>query len=110
MFFKIFNYKGYSKKNFPFPLIDIFTVKWKRGIQSKIHDHSKYGCIMFLYKGVLKENIYSKNLVHLNTRYHKSPSISYINDNIGYHDVKALKSSKSIHFYLPKKHMTKIYN
>mgnify|MGYP003682091745 FL=1 len=115
MFFKITNFKGYSKKYFPTPFIDIYKIKWNIGVQSKVHDHSKYGCIMFLYKGIIKENIYkenihSKNLEIIKTNIHTAPKITYISDKIGYHDVKSLKCSESIHFYFPKGHKTNIYN
>ena len=99
MFFKITNFKGYSKKYFPTPFIDIYKIKWNIGVQSKVHDHSKYGCIMFLYKGIIKENIYkenihSKNLEIIKTNIHTAPKITYISDKIGYHDVKSLKCSE----------------
>jgi predicted metal-dependent enzyme (double-stranded beta helix superfamily) len=115
MFFKITNFKGYSKKYFPTPFIDIYKIKWNIGVQSKVHDHSKYGCIMFLYKGIIKENIYkenihSKNLEIIKTNIHTAPKITYISDKIGYHDVKSLECSESIHFYFPKGHKTYIYN
>ena len=113
MFFKIMNYSGYSKVKYPFPFIDIYKINWLRGKQSEIHDHSKYGCVMFLYRGILKENIYRKNLDNLEkikTTIHVAPKITYINDSIGLHDVKSLKKSKSLHFYFPKGHKTNIYN
>jgi len=109
------NFKGYRKKYFPTPFIDIYKIKWNIGVQSKVHDHSKYGCIMFLYKGIIKENIYkenihSKNLEIIKTNIHTAPKITYISDKIGYHDVKSLECSESIHFYFPKGHKTNIYN
>jgi len=115
MFFKIMNYCGYSKIKYPFPFIDIYKINWMKGKQSNIHDHSKYGCIMFLYRGILKENIYKKDLVSENlekidTRIHVAPKITYINDSIGFHDVKSLKKSNSIHLYFPKGHKTNTYN
>ena len=115
MFFKNTNFKGYRKKYFPTPFIDIYNIKWNIGVQSKVHDHSKYGCIMFLYKGIIKENIYkenihSKNLEIIKTNIHTAPKITYISDKIGYHDVKSLECSESIHFYFPKGHKTNIYN
>ena len=65
---------------------------------------------MILYKGVIKENIYNKNLEKIKTNYHIAPKITYINDNIGLHDVKALKTTRSFHLYFPKKHITNTYN
>jgi hypothetical protein len=104
------NHKQYHKIYIPFPLIDIYKINWNKNMKSKIHDHSKYGCIMFLYQGILKENIYCKNLNRIRTNIHISPKITYINDNIGYHNIKPLKDSKSIHFYFPKNHQTKYFD
>ena len=98
------------KKNIPFPIIDIFKFQWIKNLQTPIHDHAKYGCVMFLVKGKLKEEIYSKSHEFKKTIIHTSPSISYINNKKGYHSVKALENSKSYHFYFPKGHKTNYYN
>ena len=42
-------------------------------------------------------------------RYVAKPNISFINDKKGYHSIKALKYSKSLHIYYPKGHNTKSY-
>ena len=117
MFFKIMNHntKKFKKTLIPFPLFDIYKIEWMKGIKSSIHDHSKHGCFMLLYKGILKENIYqrnihSKKLEIIKTNIHNAPKITYINDKIGFHDVKSLKNSSSIHFYFPKGHKTKYYS
>lgn len=110
MFFKIMNHRTYHKIRIPFPFIDVYKITWIKRVQSKIHNHAKFGCVMFLYKGVIKENIYCKNLSLKKTNYYTAPSISYINNKIGYHDIKALKGSKSLHFYLPKGHKTRYFN
>ncbi len=110
MFFKIINHRTYHKIKYPFPIIDIYKINWKKRVQTNIHNHAKYGCIMFLYKGLIKENIYCNKLSLKKTNYYSAPSISYINNKIGYHDIKVLKDSKSFHFYLPKGHNTKDFN
>ena len=53
-----------------------------------------------------KENIYSKNLNYIRTNIYLSPSISYINNDMGFHSIKPIRESLSIHFYYPKNHKT----
>ena len=42
---------SYTKYKIPFPFIDIFFIVWKPNALSKIHNHSKSGCWMFILKG-----------------------------------------------------------
>ena len=51
----------YKKYWIPFPLVDIYFIVWKPKAISKIHNHSKSGCYLFLLKGNIKEEIYSKH-------------------------------------------------
>ena len=50
---------NYIRHKIPFPFIDIFFIRWKPNSVSKIHNHSKNGCYLFLLKGDIKEEIYS---------------------------------------------------
>tara|TARA_Y100001958_G_scaffold129297_1_gene97832 strand:- start:9151 stop:9474 length:324 start_codon:yes stop_codon:yes gene_type:complete len=100
----------FIKKYIPSPIIDIFKFNWTKNISTPIHDHAKYGCVMFLFKGKLKEHLYDKNYNVKKTSIYSAPNISYINNKIGYHSVTPLEDSKSIHFYFPKGHKTKYYN
>jgi hypothetical protein len=90
--------------------IDIFKFNWIKNQSTPIHDHAKFGCIMLLYKGKLKENLYDKNFNIQNSRVYSAPSISYINNKIGYHSLTPLEDSESIHLYYPKGHKTNYYN
>jgi len=110
-FFKIFrNNKINTKTKIPFPIIDIYIFNWNKLKETPIHDHAESGCFLFLLKGEMEEKLYDKNLNFIKNNIYKSPNISYINDYKGYHSVKPLKKSKSIHFYYPKNHITKYYN
>ena len=51
---------NYIKYKIPFPLIDIFFIIWKPKCISKIHNHSKNGCYMFIIKGDIREEIFNK--------------------------------------------------
>ena len=78
-------------------------------VKVTIHDHAQNGCLMILLNGELNEKLYDKNLENIDENNYRSPKISFINDKKGYHSVKALKESKSIHIYYPKGHITKSY-
>ena len=98
---------SYTKYKIPFPFIDIFFISWKPNAISKIHNHSKSGCWMYILKGDIKEEIFTKNLSHIGTNYYSTFDRSYINDNIGYHRIKNGKNySYSLHIYHPKNHKT----
>lgn len=100
----------FIKRKIPFPLIDIYLFQWNKLKPTGIHDHAEKGCYIWLLKGVLKEDIYNKHLRRIKSRVYKSPSISFMNNDIGYHCVQPLQKSISLHFYYPKGHKTKYYN
>lgn len=102
---------NYTKFKIPFPFIDIYLIRWKPNAISKIHNHSKNGCYLFLLKGNIKEEIYSKKLSLIDVNYYSTFDLSYINDNIGYHRIiNANNYSYSLHFYHPKNHITIFYD
>ena len=102
---------NYTRFKIPFPLIDIYLIKWKPNTISKIHNHSKNGCYLFLLKGNIKEEIYSKKLSLIDVNYYSTFDLSYINDEIGYHRIiNANNYSYSLHFYYPKNHITIFYD
>ena len=101
----------YTKYKIPFPFIDIFFILWRPKCVSKIHNHSQNGCYMFILKGNLKEEIYSKNLSLIGNNYFSTLDISYINDKIGYHRIlNGNEYSYSLHFYHPKNQKTIYFN
>ena len=102
---------SYNKYKIPFPFIDIYFIVWEPNCVSKIHNHSDNGCYMFIIKGDIKEEIYSKKLSLININYYSTFNIGYINDKIGYHRISNNnKYSYSLHFYHPKNHKTSYYN
>ena len=102
---------NYTRFKIPFPIIDIYFIKWKPNVISKIHNHSKNGCYLFLLKGNIKEEIYSKKLSLIDVNYYSTFDLSYINDEIGYHRIiNANNYSYSLHFYYPKNHKTIYFN
>ena len=102
---------NYRKYKIPFPLIDIYFIIWKPGCISQIHNHSRSGCYMFVLKGDIKEEIYTKNLNLIGINYYGSFETSYINDNIGYHRIKnSNQYTYSLHIYHPRNHITTYFN
>ena len=98
---------NYYKYKIPFPIIDIFLISWKPNAISKIHNHSKNGCYMFILKGNLKEEIFNKDLALISMKKYNTFNLSYINDNIGYHRIKNSNlHTFSLHIYHPKNHKT----
>ena len=101
----------YTKYWIPFPFIDIYFIIWKPNALSKIHNHSKNGCYMFILKGSIKEEIYNKKLNMIGTNYYSTFDNSYINDDIGYHRIKNTNQySYSLHFYHPRNHITTYFD
>ena len=94
----------------PFPIFDIYHFNWHTLNRTLIHNHAKNGCLMILIKGALNEKIYDKKLNLIEENDYYSPNISFINDKKGYHSVKALKPSNSLHIYYPKGHITEYKN
>jgi len=102
---------NYTRFKIPFPFIDIYLIRWKPNAISKIHNHSKNGCYLFLLKGNIKEEIYSKKLSLIDVNYYSTLDLSYINDDIGYHRIiNSDNYSYSLHFYYPKNHITIFYD
>jgi len=101
----------YTKYWIPFPFVDIYFIVWQPNTVSKIHNHSKNGCHMFILKGMIREEIYTKNLSLININYYSTFDKSYIDDNIGYHRIKnSNQYSYSLHIYHPRNHITKYFN
>ena len=101
----------YKKYWIPLPFVDIYFIVWKPKAISKIHNHSKSGCYLFLLKGNIKEEIYSNKLSLINMNYYSTFDLSYINDRIGYHRIINYDNySYSLHIYHPKNHKTIYFN
>ena len=98
------------KIKIPFPIIDIYFFKWRVIKNIGIHDHAKHGCMMVLLNGRLEETIYNKSLCEIKKNIYSGFNISFINNKKGFHDIKPLESSHSLHFYYPKNHNTKYFS
>lgn len=97
------------KHHIPFPIFDVYYFNWYPYIRTSIHDHAENGCLMILLKGELNEKLYNNKLEIINENNYIFPNISFINNKKGYHSIKALKESSSVHIYYPKGHITRSY-
>lgn len=96
-------------KNYDF---DIYLITWDKKCKSKIHNHSENGCIVKVLEGSLIENIYNKELEKVKTNILPKKSVSFISNNIGFHNIinDTDNISMSLHIYSPPNHKTKYFN
>ena len=98
------------KTRIPFPYLMFTILGGIHFVVTSIHDHAPSGCVSILLKGGLKLRLYDKDLNFIKETDYKAPeNISFINDKKGYHSVKSIGRSSSLHFYYPKDHITKEY-
>ena len=83
---------------------DMYTISWLPNQMSSIHDHPRYGCIMYLLQGTLEEKIYNKKLELIKTNIIKAPYVGYIENKLGYHSVKCIEKAVTLHIYSPGKY------
>jgi hypothetical protein len=99
----------YNKKridNLSCDEFDIYTISWLKNQFTSVHDHPRYGCIMYLLNGSLEEKIYNKKLELVITKIYNAPYINYIDDKIGFRSFKCIEDAVSIHIHSPGKHNT----
>ena len=100
-----FNNQGYKKiLIYDHALFDVYVIVWNKLGVSKIHDHSKNGCIFRIVKGILSEQIFNKDLKRINRRILGKDIIGYIDNGNGYHKMRNIleEYSISIHLYSPR--------
>ena len=80
--------------------IEIILIIWGKNTKTKLHQHPKNGCILFLLSGELTEHRYLNNNKIIKTNL-PTNSISYIHDDIGQHIISSISEAISIHIYSP---------
>ena len=83
---------------------ELFYIKWSHMINTSIHSHNSH-CLFKILSGELDENIYSSYLDSYNlslSKTLKTGDISYMNHNLGFHEVinKKKRDAYSIHLYI----------
>ena len=86
--------------------IEVILIAWGALAQTKIHDHPRFGCLMRMLAGELKEERYSHELTPVSDKLLKENSLSYIDNSLGYHRIRNLKATPafSLHIYNPPNH------
>ena len=110
-FIKINDSIYHKEKIFENDYLDIYIITWNKKQQSQIHNHSKNGCWLKMLQGKLIENIYDKNINLQVKNILNSGDISFMHDDIGYHQIINDNDdiSVSLHVYSPPKHVTKYF-
>ena len=107
------NKNQHSKiKIFENDILDVYIITWYLKAKSKIHDHAFNGCWLKVLNGKLEENVYDTNLNLVKTKTLDEGFISFISDNIGYHNISNSSNeiALTIHIYSPKNHITKYFD
>lgn len=99
-------YNEYNYLKYPLVEYDLFTaylIIWGINAKTPIHYHSSNGCCILNLDGLWLENIYDNSGIKIKSNILKSNSISYINNEIGSHQITHLNSypSISINIYSP---------
>jgi hypothetical protein len=87
---------------------EIILICWSDNSETFIHDHPDKGCILYLIDGKIEEQLYNDKIILTKTTIIKSGSISYMDNNIGYHKIKCIDKSLSLHFYSPPNYKMRI--
>jgi cysteine dioxygenase len=106
--------ESHYKKNLVFRnhKFEIFIICWNSKKGSKVHDHSANGCIFKILKGKLTEYRYdTKSLELKELSCLPKDTISYIDNEIGYHKIinDTKSETVSLHIYSPPKYEGNIY-
>jgi len=120
--YDIFDWEKYVKINknnynrekiYSCNLFDIYIITWDIGQKSLIHDHSDNGCLLKVLQGKLSENVYNPklNLIKTNICDDKNNNISYMDNNIGLHNIENIGDEivVTFHIYSPPNHQTKYF-
>jgi len=89
---------------------DIYLIEWGKHASTDFHDHAPKGCAMKVLKGTLMEQRICFKMGKINSIL-STDSMSYIDDTIGFHKIKALgEKAISLHVYFPSNHQTNYFS
>jgi len=114
------NYRKVNKETYNKMFVDgnddfnMYIITWNQYQESKIHDHSKNGCIYKILEGHLVEEEYDYNfkLNGIKSLYSDSYNIGYIHNDINLHKMINYndKVAVSLHIYSPPNHNTTYFS
>lgn len=93
---------------------EIYQINWVKNAETTIHKHPQNGCIMKIIEGSLQEKIFKEitypieskdmtNKYEIQQNVYNKNNVSYIDDTIGLHKIKALENTISLQIYSPPK-------
>jgi len=108
--FTLNKYNRVKFYDFSNELFEIILICWAENSETRIHDHPENGCLLHLLYGNLEEYLYDfdttiKKITTLNQF-----DTSYLDNQIGYHKIKSITNTMSLHIYSPPNHKMKIYS
>lgn len=91
---------------------ELFLINWNKKSFSKIHDHSKNGCLFKIVDGELTENIYNKDIKLIKINKYKKDDCGFISNELYYHKIFNNNNfnSYSLHLYSPPLYKIKTFN
>jgi len=99
--YAIFDEKEY-KRNYILKseLFDIIVICWKKGQETKLHNHPEKWCYFKVLKWELQENLYEAKTGNLKITILKKDAIKYEHDSIGIHKVINNSNSEAAWLYI----------
>lgn len=113
------NYESFDESQYIKNLVfrndnyEMFIVCWNSKQGSLIHDHADNGCVLKILKGKLIEYRYNTDNLELKElSCLTKDSISYIDNEIGYHKIinDTKSETVSLHIYSPPRYEGNIYH
>lgn len=95
---------------------ELLLMCWEPGQNTPIHNHGGEECWIYMLKGRLLEEIYTRNemgMFHLSQKILNDPgSISYMNDGLGWHRIQNDVEQRAVSLHLYSKPITscQVYN
>jgi len=82
--------------------LELVIITWLPGQKALLHNHPDNGCIFKILEGEIKENFVSIDN-STSTNYYKKGDFSYIDNNLGIHDMNNIYNKRcvSLHIYSP---------
>lgn len=102
------NYNKIKLHEYSNDLFEMILICWDTNSETKIHDHPENGCVLYLMEGKLEEYLYNKELSLSKMTTFNSRNISYMENSFGYHKIKCVDKSISLHIYSPPNYIMRI--
>jgi cysteine dioxygenase len=95
--------------NYSNDIFELVLICWDKNSETKIHDHPTKGCILYLIDGKLEEELFDKSLKKIKNSIFERNNVSYMHNKKGYHKIKCLEKTISLHIYSPSNYKINTY-